>query len=49
MAEPSIEWTELTWNSTTGCDKITAGCKNCYAERMSKRLYAMGLEKYKKI
>lgn len=47
MAESTIEWTELTWNPTTGCDKITAGCKNCYAERMSKRLYAMGLEKYK--
>lgn len=46
MAESTIEWTELTWNPTTGCDKISAGCKNCYAERMSKRLYAMGLEKY---
>lgn len=47
MAQSSIEWTEMTWNPTTGCDKISAGCKFCYAEIMSKRLQAMGLEKYK--
>jgi protein gp37 len=47
MAESSIEWTELTWNPTTGCDKISAGCKFCYAEVMTNRLYAMGVEKYK--
>ncbi|AZB17623.1 phage Gp37/Gp68 family protein [Chryseobacterium indologenes] len=47
MAQSSIEWTEMTWNPTTGCDKISAGCKFCYAEVMSKRLQAMGLEKYK--
>jgi protein gp37 len=47
MAQSSIEWTELTWNPTTGCDKVSAGCKFCYAEVMSKRLYAMGVEKYK--
>lgn len=47
MAQTSIEWTELTWNPTTGCDKISAGCKFCYAEVMSKRLHAMGIEKYK--
>lgn len=47
MAQSSIEWTELTWNPTTGCDKISQGCKNCYAERMSKRLNAMGVEKYR--
>ena len=47
MAQSSIEWTELTWNPTTGCDKISAGCKFCYAEVMSKRLQAMGVEKYK--
>lgn len=47
MAQSSIEWTELTWNPTTGCDKISAGCKFCYAEIMSKRLQAMGLAKYK--
>lgn len=47
MAQSSIEWTEMTWNPTTGCTKISAGCKFCYAEIMSKRLKAMGLEKYK--
>lgn len=46
MAQSSIEWTEMTWNPTTGCDKITAGCKFCYAEVMAKRLKAMGIEKY---
>jgi len=47
MSESSIEWTEMTWNPTTGCDKISAGCKYCYAEVMSRRLQAMGIEKYK--
>ncbi|MBK9289061.1 MAG: phage Gp37/Gp68 family protein [Flavobacteriales bacterium] len=47
MAESSIEWTELTWNPTTGCDKLSAGCKFCYAEVMSRRLHAMGVEKYR--
>lgn len=47
MAQSSIEWTEMTWNPTTGCTKISAGCKFCYAEVMSKRLQAMGIEKYK--
>ncbi|MBK6937160.1 MAG: phage Gp37/Gp68 family protein [Chitinophagaceae bacterium] len=47
MAQSSIEWTEMTWNPTTGCDKISAGCKNCYAEVMSRRLQAMGIDKYK--
>lgn len=47
MAKSSIEWTEMTWNPTTGCDKISAGCKFCYAEIMSRRLQAMGIEKYK--
>lgn len=46
MAQSSIEWTELTWNPTTGCTKISAGCKFCYAEVMSRRLKAMGLDKY---
>lgn len=46
MAQSSIEWTEMTWNPTTGCDKISAGCKFCYAEVMSRRLNAMGIEKY---
>lgn len=43
----SIEWTEATWNPTTGCTKISTGCKNCYAETLSKRLKAMGLAKYR--
>ena len=47
MAASSIEWTELTWNPTTGCTKYSSGCKYCYAEVMSKRLQAMGAEKYK--
>ncbi len=47
MAQSSIEWTEMTWNPVTGCTKISAGCKHCYAEVMAKRLQAMGVEKYK--
>ncbi|MBC6493028.1 DUF5131 family protein [Flavihumibacter stibioxidans] len=47
MSASSIEWTELTWNPVTGCTKISAGCKHCYAEVMAKRLQAMGVEKYK--
>lgn len=47
MAQTSIEWTELTWNPTTGCTKISQGCKFCYAEVMTRRLKAMGIEKYK--
>lgn len=43
----SIEWTEATWNPTTGCTKISSGCKNCYAATLSKRLKAMGIKKYK--
>ena len=43
----TIEWTEATWNPTTGCTKISPGCKNCYAETLSKRLKAMGIKKYK--
>ena len=43
----SIEWTETTWNPLTGCTKISPGCKNCYADRMAKRLFAMGVERYK--
>jgi len=46
MAASSIEWTEMTWNPTTGCNKVSAGCKFCYAEVMAKRLHAMGVEKY---
>ena len=43
----SIEWTQATWNPVTGCTKVSPGCKNCYAERMSKRLKAMGLAQYR--
>ncbi|QCR23772.1 DUF5131 family protein [Pontibacter sp. SGAir0037] len=46
MAESSIEWTEATWNPTTGCTKVSQGCKFCYAEVMHKRLQAMGIQKY---
>ena len=48
MAISSIEWTQSTWNPITGCTKISPGCKNCYAERMSKRLKTMGVKKYSK-
>ncbi len=41
-----IEWTEVTWNPTTGCDRISDGCLNCYALTMAKRLKAMGSERY---
>jgi len=48
MADKShIEWTEATWNPVTGCTKISAGCKNCYAERLALRLQAMGNRRYK--
>ena len=47
MAQSSIEWTEMTWNPTTGCNKVSAGCKYCYAEVMARRLQAMGIDKYK--
>lgn len=46
MSYSKIEWTESTWNPTTGCTKISSGCINCYAERMAKRLKAMGTPKY---
>lgn len=42
----SIEWTEATWNPTTGCDQISPGCDNCYALTLAKRLKAMGNSKY---
>ncbi|MCM0759088.1 phage Gp37/Gp68 family protein [Sporomusa sphaeroides DSM 2875] len=41
-----IEWTESTWNPVTGCTKITAGCANCYAYIMARRLHAMGNPRY---
>lgn len=45
-SKSSIEWTESTWNPVTGCTKISPGCKHCYAERMAKRLKAMGQPNY---
>ncbi len=41
-----IEWTESTWNPVTGCTKTSIGCQNCYAERMAKRLKAIGQKHY---
>ena len=41
-----IEWTEATWNPVTGCDKVSPGCAHCYAERMARRLQAMGQRNY---
>ena len=46
MKTTKIEWTDNTWNPVTGCSKITAGCVNCYAEVMARRLQAMGQDKY---
>jgi len=46
MRTTKIEWTDKTWNPITGCTKISAGCANCYAEVMSRRLQAMRQEKY---
>ncbi|MGB7202485.1 MAG: phage Gp37/Gp68 family protein [Pyrinomonadaceae bacterium] len=47
MSQSKIEWTESTWNPVTGCNKISPGCKNCYAERMAKRLKAMRQKNYR--
>jgi len=46
-SQSSIEWTDSTWNPVTGCTKVSAGCLNCYAERMAKRLQAMGQRRYR--
>lgn len=46
MAETQIEWTDATWNPVAGCSIITAGCTNCYAMEMAKRLEAMRIKKY---
>ena len=47
MGKSKIEWTQVVWNPVTGCSKISPGCQNCYAERMTRRLQAMGCEKYR--
>lgn len=44
--QSAIEWTEVTWNPVTGCDRVAAGCDNCYALALAKRLKAMGAAKY---
>lgn len=46
MANSRIEWTDSTWNPVTGCTKVSPGCAHCYAERMAKRLQAMGQPSY---
>lgn len=48
MAKSAIEWTESTWNPITGCTKVSPGCKHCYAERMARRLQAMGQPNYER-
>ena len=42
MGDSTIEWTEKTWNPVTGCTKVSPGCKNCYAETLTRRLTANG-------
>lgn len=44
----AIEWTEATWNPTTGCDRVSAGCDHCYALTLARRLKAMGSPKYQR-
>ena len=46
MAETQIEWTDATWNPVAGCSVVSAGCTNCYAMEMARRLEAMGVDKY---
>jgi protein gp37 len=46
MKKSKIEWTEQTWNPSVGCNKVSSGCQNCYAETMAKRLKAMGTKGY---
>jgi protein gp37 len=48
MAASAIEWTEVTWNPTTGCDRVSPGCDHCYAMTLAKRLKAMGQPKYQR-
>ena len=46
MADSQIEWTQSTWNPVVGCSIVSAGCTNCYAMEMARRLEAMGISKY---
>lgn len=48
MAETSIEWADTVWNPTTGCDRVSPGCDNCYALTLAKRLKGMGSAKYQR-
>lgn len=47
VTKSKIEWTDSTWNPVTGCNAVSAGCEHCYAERMARRLQAMGVQKYR--
>lgn len=47
MKPTKIEWTQASWNPTIGCDKVSSGCKNCYAQAMANRLQAIGNPDYK--
>jgi protein gp37 len=47
VGRSAIEWTNITWNVLTGCDKISPGCKYCYAESYAQRLKNMGVKKYR--
>jgi protein gp37 len=47
MAETQIEWTDATWNPVAGCSIVSAGCTNCYAMEMARRLHAMNVAKYR--
>lgn len=47
MAQTQIEWTDATWNPVAGCSIVSAGCRNCYAMHMARRLAAMDVDKYK--
>lgn len=50
MADQSrIEWCDATWNPVVGCTRVSEGCRNCYAERVAKRLAAMGQEQYQTV
>ncbi|WP_050021005.1 DUF5131 family protein [Chryseobacterium sp. P1-3] len=47
MNKSNIEWTEITWNPTTGCTKVSSGCKNCYAERWANMQHIRGINQYR--
>ena len=49
MAKSAIEWTDSVWNPVSGCTRVSAGCDNCYAVKMTKRLEAMGQDKYSRL